>query len=251
MRSYPLYIFDLDGTLFRGKEPIPYAVETVNLLAARGSMIRYVSNNSSQSRASFAEKLSNMGYPAVPESVVSSALGAAKLAASQGVRSVFVVGEQGLVETLSESGIVAVSSMQQAEAVVVGICWDFTYAWLNDALQQLIGGARLIATNRDATYPIEHGQVKPGAGSIVAAIEACSGKSAQSVGKPDPFLIQMILDETGIAPKDTLVVGDRYETDVVSGEAAGCDTLLVLSGVTKEPIAGQPWCHDLRVLGVS
>lgn len=248
MRRYPLYIFDLDGTLYRGEEAIPFAVETVQRLREDGATIRYVTNNSSKTQAEFADKLARLGFEARPQEVYTSSIGAAQLAIEKGHRSAFVVGEPGLVETLSKVGLEISGPSEQADCVIAGICWKFTYDWLNQALQQLLGGAMLIATNRDATYPIEGGRVQPGAGAIVSAIETAAGTEAESVGKPDPYMVNSILQETGVAASDALVVGDRFETDIVSGQRAGCDTLLVLTGVSESAPDGQLPVRDLRAL---
>jgi len=242
--SAKLVILDLDGTLFRGSEPTPYAAETVSELRRRGSIVRFLTNNSSQTQSALAEKLTKMGIAAVPEEVVYSSMGAAKLLVDRGQRSAFVVGEAGLEAALSARGITLTGD--RPDAVVVGICRSFTYDWLDRALQCLNQGALFVATNRDATYPLEGGRVQPGAGAIVAAIATCSGKEPIVVGKPEPTLVFQILEETGIAPDDALMVGDRMDTDIEAGLRAGVPTHLVLCGVTKIAPEGQRWSEDVR-----
>jgi 4-nitrophenyl phosphatase len=107
---------------------------------------------------------------------------------------------------------------------------------------------RFVATNRDATFPIEGGQLVPGAGAIVAALATCAGREPELVGKPDPFLIDWILRDAGVAPGDALVIGDRVETDIEAGQRAGCPVHLVLTGVTTTPPPGVAWSPD--VVGV-
>lgn len=249
MRPYGGYIFDLDGTLFRGNEPLPGAVETVKELRRRGGVIRYLTNNSSQTRTTYLEKLRSMGFEAEPEEVFSSAIGAATYCREEGLASAFVVGEAGLVSTLSGAGIEIVGSDERrADAVIAGIHRGFTYDIASEAMQQILRGARFLATNTDATYPMEEGRLIPGAGAIVAAIATCSGASPMVIGKPNPFLVELVMREAGLSAPDVLVVGDRYETDIESGRRAGCDTHLVLTGVTKAAQAGQSWSEDLRGL---
>jgi phosphoglycolate/pyridoxal phosphate phosphatase family enzyme len=252
VRAYRLYIFDLDGTLYRGAEVIPGAVETVRELRRRGAMIRFLTNNSGQTRAFYQAKLEKMGFSPSPEEISSSAIGAAKVCAERGLRSVFYVGEPGLQETLADGGLQVVNSGEElapdADAVVAGICRTLTYRWMNSALQQLLAGACFIATNTDATYPIENGKVEPGAGAIVASIKAASGIDPQVIGKPNPLLVEMVLKETGVAKADALAVGDRYETDILSGENAGIDTHLVLTGITQTAPAGVS--HSATLTGL-
>jgi 4-nitrophenyl phosphatase len=248
MRRYPLYIFDLDGTLYRGSRALPGAVETVAALRKEGSIVRFLTNNSSQTPEAQSEKLRAMGIEAKPSEILTSGVGAAHYLGEQRLTRAFVVGEPGLIEVLAAAGIHSTKQDEPCDAVLVGICRAFTYDLLNGAMQQLLKGAAFVATNTDATYPMEAGRLIPGAGSIVAAVKTCAGRDPVVIGKPNPFLVQLVLDETGIGAFDTLVVGDRYETDIVSGQAAGCDTLLVLTGVTHEAPAGQPYAADLREL---
>lgn len=259
MKSYRLYAFDLDGTLFRGEEPIEHAVETVATLRAQGAEVRFVTNNSGRTRQEFCGKLVRMGFEAEPEEVVSSATGTATYCQENGIRSAFVVGEPGLVSTLREIGVVVVNGLatglavpqpavMEVDAVIAGICRHFDYPLLDSAMQHLIRGVKFVATNRDATYPLEGGRFQPGAGSIIAALETCGGVSPFVVGKPNPFLVETIVREAGCAPSDVLVVGDRMDTDIECGRRAGCDTFLVLTGVEKEIPDGQNGAADLRAL---
>ena len=193
-----------------------------------------------------AEKLISLGFEVSVDEVYTSAMGAGRWLQWNGVTRVFVVGEEGLVATLAEYGIESVD--ENPQAVVVGICRTFTYDWMNRALQHLVAGAEFVATNADATYPLEGGRIQPGAGAIVASISESSGIEPIVIGKPKPMLIEMILEEAGKLPTETLVIGDRVDTDIEAGKAAGCQTLLVGTGVTSECPDGQPFCKDLRVL---
>ncbi len=294
MRRYPLYIFDLDGTLWRGWEAIPGAVETVAQLRAEGAQIRYLTNNSSTERKDYVHKLRQLGFEAELHEVYSSATGSASRLIELGMRTVHVLGEPGLVNTLCEAGLVVVNAdgegviqpdlsldnsgaelltpppppgegregahaprsseetlnlgKEAADALLVGICRRLTYPLLNAAMQAGLKGARFFATNADKTFPMEGGALMPGAGSIVAAVEACVGSQAEVLGKPHPYLVELILRESGVRPEDALAVGDRFDTDILSGQAAGCDTFLVLTGVEKEAPEGQAWAEDVRGL---
>ncbi len=246
--KYRGYVFDLDGTLYRGEEAISGAVEKVRELAEAGAVVRYVTNNSTQTPEFFSDKLRRLGFACEPSQVMSSAVGTAKYLADQALRSAFVVGEAGLVKVLGEHGVRAVMGEDSAEAVVVGLCHTFTYELMREAMHRIRAGARFVATNPDATFPAEKGRLDPGAGSMVAAIRACSETEPVVIGKPKPYLIQASMEGAGLTPDDTLVVGDRMDTDIESGRACGCDTFLVLTGVETKLPEGQCGGPDLQSL---
>lgn len=241
-----LFIFDLDGTLFRGEEPTPGAVETVTELRQRGAHIRFFTNNSSKTRSEQAAKLGHLGFnPAIAE-IYTAAEGAARYCQEAELHKIFLVGEASLHATFAGAGLKLVKD--SADAVVMGICRSFTYALLNEALQCLQRGSRFIATNPDPTYPLENGRIEPGAGSLIAALSTCSGQSPFVVGKPNPYLVNQILADANCPEDQALMVGDRMDTDIAAGIAAGCPTHLVLCGVTAEAPSGQPFSPDLRGL---
>jgi len=247
--DYRLYIFDLDGTLYRGDAPIPEAVAALGRLRARSKGVRFLTNNSSQAVEAVAAKLQRLGYQADPSEIETSATGTAAYLRTEGISAVQCVGEPGLVETLRQAGLQADGPDDAwapgAEAVVAGICRQFTYAHLAKAMNAIRAGARFVATNTDATYPVEGDGLIPGAGSIVAAIRTASETEPYVVGKPSPFLTQIVLERAGVTPGDALVVGDRMDTDIESGKAAGCDTLLVLTGVSREAPPGQRFARTM------
>lgn len=254
---YRAVLFDLDGTLYRGDEPIPGAVETDRALRARGVRVRYVTNNATLGREEFAAKLRRLGFPAEPGDVYSSATGTASYLVEEGLREAFVVGMPGLVQTLRTAGVKVVNADEEGvvgptpaagDAVVVGLCRTFTYPLLDGAMNAVLAGARLVATNPDATFPLEGGRFAPGAGSLVAAVKTCSGVEPFVVGKPQPYLVRTILEDAGLRPEEALVVGDREDTDIACGLAAGCPTFLVLSGVARQIPQGQPGGPDVTAL---
>lgn len=237
-----LAILDLDGTLFRGSVPIPGAKEVVEELLSRGVHVRYLTNNSTTAPDRVSEKLRGMGFPVEEGWVVTSAMGAAwRLQGSR--RRALVLGESGLVAALNSVGIDVELATDPptglpVSVVVVGLSRQATYAAIARCQSAILEGAQFIATNRDATYPIEHGGLIPGAGSLVAAVTAAGGIEPEVVGKPEPFLVQHIMAELGVSPEETIVVGDRIDTDIEAGRRAGTATFLVLSGVTPSPPEG-------------
>lgn len=245
-----LVIFDLDGTLIRGSEAIPGAVDTVLDLRSREILIRFLTNNSGSTQAGLASKLNGLGFEVSESEVFGTAPFAASVCLECGFQNVLLIGEPGLHETFLQAGISVTPRSNEVgnggyDAVVAGICRTFTYDHINQALQAIKSGATFIATNRDRTYPIEGGREQPGAGAIIGAIEAATGITPEVLGKPNPAMIQHILRETGVSASETLVVGDRVETDIEAGKAAGCQTLLVLSGATASPPPGTSCANSV------
>ena len=251
------YVFDLDGTLYRGETAIPGASAVLSELRRRGSKVLFLTNNSGQTSAAFVAKLERLGFEAHVDEVYGTGKGAAIFLEDQQIRSAFVVGEKGLADSLMERGIVVTNldsngvpgaDGEPADAVVSGICRHFSYGYLASAMRLIRGGAAFIATNRDSTYPMEGGIVVPGSGSIVAAIETCAEVTPFTIGKPNPFLLQLAMREWNLVPESTLVVGDRLDTDIACGINAGCHTHLVLTGVSIDPPAEQRFSEDLSAL---
>ena len=247
MKKYRLYIFDLDGTVYLGDDPAPHAPDVIAQLVERGSLVRYLTNSSAVEPDAVCKKLSAMGVPCRPEWVFTSGLLAARVCRERGYRTVHIVGEAPLTRAIERAGLTVVED-GAANVVLVGLCRHLDYEILDRALQCLLGGAVLMATNRDITYPVEGGAVRPGAGAIVAAIETSAGVTAEVIGKPSGRMVEQILQACGCQKEDALVVGDRVETDIASGRAAGCDTWLVLSGVANEAVGGTGSSADLRDL---
>ncbi|MDI9641221.1 HAD-IIA family hydrolase [Kamptonema cortianum] len=250
MRLYEAYLLDLDGTVYRGDEPCEGAAEAINWLLKRGSQIRYLTNNSTVSPDEVAERLKSMAIPCDPKWVLTSALATTALCKSKGHSSVAVLGETALITQLEAAGIhaIPVTSSSQATALVAGLCRSLDYDLLSTAMSRILDGADFIATNRDLRFPLPSGALKPGSGAIIAALEACTGRTPLVAGKPEPLMAQMAMESAGSVPESTLIVGDSLATDIACGQAAGCDTYLVLSGVTSSIPAGQSGGENLMEL---
>lgn len=249
---YDAYLLDVDGVLIRGDVPIEGATEAFRRLRDRAPTL-LLTNNSSRSRAQVAQRLDALGFPLSSDDVLpSSYLAAAFLSAESGSSSFWPLGEAGLIDELEAAGHRHAARPVDAEWVVVGIHRRVTYKSLSDALQALRAGARLIATNTDATLPVPGG-VLPGAGALVGAIEGMGFKPEAVVGKPNAFAYETAIARFGLSANRILMIGDRMETDIAGGDAAGLDTALLLSGVTETqpppgPL-GPTWiAADLRAL---
>ena len=240
------YLFDMDGVTNLGDTPIPGAAETITTLQRAGRNVYFLTNNSSRSRSHYQDKLAAFGISIDQRYIYTSAYAAALYLASEqrGPRksTVFVVGETGLAEELASAGLEPVvdphtRAYTQIDYVVVGIDRSFTYDKLSFAHHAVTRGhAHLIATNRDATYPTEDGEI-PGGGSIVAAVATACGVEPLTIGKPEPFALEMILRDSGSTPDQAVMVGDRLDTDIAAGNRLGMSTVLCLTGVTSRAMA--------------
>ncbi len=229
-RALQGFILDLDGVVYRGDHPVAGAPEFLAHLRAARVPYRYVTNNSSTPPYRVARRLCDMGIPATMDDVLTSAeVTVAVLSGTMPGCRVFLIGEDGIREALLAAGFVIVSDYKEAEAVVLG--WDrqLTWAKLRDAALAVRAGAPLLATNSDRTLPSEIGEV-PGAGSELAALEAATDVKARVIGKPAPTMFQHTLKLLGTPAGLTACVGDRPETDIAAGQAAGLRTIGVLSG---------------------
>jgi 4-nitrophenyl phosphatase len=222
-------VCDLDGVVYLGDESVPGAGETLERIAGGGVHIVFATNNSTTTPAGVAERIADLtGYAPDPDDVITSSVAAADLL--RGRASVaLVVGEEGIRSALADAGIATTDSPQEANAVVVGLDRSLTYERLRLAVRAVHGGALLVATNTDATYPTHDG-LWPGGGAIVAAIERAAGVDAVVAGKPHTPMIEAI--RRRLRAGDTAVVGDRPETDLALAAAAGWRRILVLSGIT-------------------
>lgn len=232
-RWFAGYALDLDGTTYLGEALLPGAAETVAALRLRGRPVVFLSNNPLHTRADYAAKLTRLGIPTPPEDVVNSSWVLVRhlQRTAPGAR-LFVIGEPSAQRELAEAGFRLVD--RAAEVDIVVACFDrtFDYRKLQIAFDAIRAGARFVATNRDAYCPTPGGGL-PDCGAIVAAVEAATGHRVDEVvGKPSPIMGAALLERLGTPPPDSLMVGDRLETDVAMGRAAGMVTALVLTGVT-------------------
>jgi 4-nitrophenyl phosphatase len=232
-------IVDMDGVLWRGPQPIGDLPAIFSRAGQRGWRIVLATNNATRSAAQYLERLAGLGVSLEPWQIVNSSLAAAHYLQQRHPQGgpVYIIGEEGLVSTLAEHGFYAAE--QNVLAVIAGMDRQLTYEKLRCATLLIRSGAPFIGTNPDRSFPTPEGQV-PGAGAILAALEAATDVAPVIIGKPAPGLYQVALERLGVPPAHTLVVGDRLETDIAGGQALGCRTALVLSGVTT-PAQAQTW----------
>lgn len=242
--AYDAALLDLDGVLYLGEDPVPYAAVALGDARAAGMRLAFVTNNASRRADAVAAHLTELGIAAHPEDVVTSAQAAARYLAARlrAGASVLVVGTEGLAQEVEAAGLRPVRTADGVEAVVQGLAPTTSWRELAEAAVALRAGAMWVAGNRDATYPSARGPV-PGNGALVAALEVATGLSPVVVGKPEPELHLTTVERVGA--RRPLVVGDRLDTDVLGARRTGTDSLLVLTGVTTlEELLAAP--SDLR-----
>lgn len=222
------FVFDLDGVVYLSEDEVPGAGRTLEILHRAGHQILFCTNNSSRTRSQSAAKIARVtGYDAHVDQIASSAISAGHLLASG--ETVIVIGGDGVTEAVTMAGA-TLSTGDTADAVVVGIDPGFDYAALHRASAAVRAGARFIATNRDVTYPTPNG-LRPGAGSIVAAVEAAAGTTPHDAGKPGPTMRALL--NSMIEREQIVMIGDRPDTDLAMAHIEGWTSVLVLTGVTE------------------
>lgn len=239
-----LVIFDLDGVVYRGDEPVVGAPELIAWLHRAGVEVRFATNNSTVTRAGYAERLVAMGINTAADEIVTSTSATVEHLKRHApeVRRVLGVGADGMRVELSDAGFEVAMAGDLApapptgapvpgfDAVIVGLDPAVDYARLAVAMSAVAAGARLVATNADARYPTPAG-FAPGAGAIVSALATATGATPEVIGKPAPAMFTAILEATGVAADACVVIGDNPAADVAGAHRAGCAAILVLTGV--------------------
>jgi len=229
-------ILDMDGVLWRENTPIGDLPSIFARIRERGLAVALATNNATKTVEEYLEKLSGFNVALEPWQIITSSLASANTLAKDFPNGgpIFVVGENGIQRALEDRGFQPIIDPQDETrpvAVVAGIDRFVSYAKLRRATLHIRAGVPFYGTNPDRTFPTPQGLV-PGAGAILASIEAATDVKPTVIGKPSPAMMYMALEKLGARPEETLVVGDRLETDIAAGQAAGCKTALVLSGVS-------------------
>ena len=250
-----LLLVDLDGVVYRATEAVPGVAAVLAARAALGDDVVYVTNNAMAYRADYVPRLAAHGAPVTMERIVTSASASASWLRERmpDVHRVLAVGAGGLERELREAGFDVVTAGYAAErmhregldgwaaaghpdAVVVGLDPNLTYLRIAVAADCVRAGAVFVATNRDPIYPTERG-FRPGAGSVVAAVETAARTAPVAVvGKPQPLLLEVAARSVGADPSAAVMIGDAI-TDVAAGIAVGARTILMLTGVTTRAMA--------------
>jgi 4-nitrophenyl phosphatase len=245
-------LLDMDGVIYVGDTALPGVQELLDYLDLTDREWLFVTNNSSRTSRAFADKLAGMDIHVGPEKILGSAEATANWLAGQ-VRPgapVIMMGEASLRDSLANKGFELVEDPFLAEVAVASIFYGVNYEALSKMTLAIRNGARFVATNPDVTLPTERGQV-PGTGSLVALLAVASAQQPEFVGKPYPGMYEQAIARVNADAGSTLMVGDRYETDIEGAIKLGMPTAGVLTGVTtQEGYASVEAPPDLVVKGL-
>lgn len=227
-------IVDMDGVLWRDNAPIGDLPKIFTRINSMGLKLILATNNSTRTVDEYHKKLKGFGVNLEDGQVITSAqaVGIYLRKNHPDGCGVYVIGQPSLKQTLEGYGLTVIEDGgENVQIVVASIDFALTYDKLKMASLLIRSGCEFISTNPDATFPTPEG-LFPGSGSVIGMLEIASGREATMIGKPAPLLYQMALERLGLAPRETLAVGDRLETDILGAQAAGIHTALVLSGVS-------------------
>lgn len=249
IRNKKAFICDMDGVIYHGKRLLDGAGEFVDWLKQQDKEYLFLTNSSERSPRQLSEKLAGMGIDIASEHFITSALATAAFLRSQmpGAR-VYAIGDFGLNEALSDAGCVLTDD--NPDYVVLGETLDYTHEKITKGLRAVMAGAKLIGTNPDISGPSESGIV-PACKALISPIELASGKQAYFIGKPNPLIMRAALKKVGCHREDSVIIGDRMDTDIIAGIESEIQTVLVLSGITsKEEVEKFPYRPNLILDGV-
>jgi 4-nitrophenyl phosphatase len=251
LENKKIFIFDLDGTIWEGQTLLPGALKVVETLKSMRKQIIYLTNNASKSRESFLKKLIALGINSSVNEIMSSGyISSIMLAQKPEIRTVFVIGSLELINMIESKGTNTLNRLHNqdilyskyldkniiADAVLTSWDMEFTYAKIRTAMELINRGAEFFATNGDVSFP-KKGQLWPGGGVMLAAVQACTGKNPKEIfGKPNINSLQYILEKLapyGTTLEDMVLIGDRLDTDILQANQMGITSILVETGVNK------------------
>ncbi len=226
------FLLDMDGVLVRGKTPVPGAQEFITRLTEREIPFLIITNNPLYSPRDLQHRLSTQGLQVPEQRIYTAAMATARFLAHQRPGgTAFVIGEAGLTSALHEVGYIMTGV--NPDYVVLGETYAYNFEQITHAVRLVAAGARFIATNPDVSGPAEQGIV-PACGATAALIERATGVAPYFIGKPNPLMMRSALNYLDVHSEDTTMVGDRMDTDIIAGIEAGMETLLVLTGITRQ-----------------
>jgi HAD superfamily hydrolase (TIGR01450 family) len=224
--------FDLDGTIYLGEKLIEGADDVISFMRERNTKICFFTNGSTRTRNQVTDKLKRMGVPIYKnDEILTSSYATAVYAAEKGIRKCYCIGAEGLLKELKEQGIEITdgsSETSSVQAIIVGLDPDFNYGKLETALNiYSTNKCRIIACNLDKSYPVENSRLKPGTGSIAAAVACSANGGIEDVGKPNTYMLKMLSRKWNFKPDEILVVGDSPESDIEMAVSFGSPSILI------------------------
>lgn len=243
------FIIDMDGVIYHGNKLLPGVKEFVKWLTDEKKRFVFLTNSSERTPKELQEKLARLGINVEKNVFYTSALATAMFLSSQKAKgSAFIIGEAGLINALYNVGYTM--NNINPDYVVIGESRSYAYEAIERSVNLVLKGAKLIGTNPDLTGPIENG-IAPATKALVAPIELATGKNAYFVGKPNPLMMRNALKKLKCNREETIIIGDRMDTDIIAGIESEIDTTLVLSGITtKEMINDFPYRPKYVLSGV-
>ncbi len=231
------FICDMDGVIYHGNNLIDGVLPFVTWLMEQEKHFVFLTNSSERTPLELSQKLKRMGLDVPVEHFYTSALATASFLKNQCPGgSAYVIGEAGLLNSLYDAGICM--NDVNPDYVVMGDTRTYNFEKIEKAIALVNNGAKLIGTNPDITGPTEQG-IMPATGALISPIEIATGKKAYFVGKPNPLMLRHAMKTLGCHSEETVIIGDRMDTDVVAGIETSTETVLVLSGVTTEKMIGN------------
>lgn len=226
------YLIDMDGVLIRGTTLIPGADLFLERLKKQNAPYLVLTNNPRYTPRDLAHHLQRLGLDIPAEAIFTSAMATARFLQIQRPNgTAYVIGSSGLTSALHEAGYILTEN--EPDYVVLGELDNYTTEMLTKAVRLIAKGARFIATNPDASGPTAEGPA-PACGALAALVERASGIAPLYIGKPNPLMMRMALKYLGVHSENTVMIGDRMDTDVIAGVQTGLETILVLSGITRQ-----------------
>ena len=224
-------VLDMDGVIWRGAEILPGVPDFFLFLRERGIPYAMATNNASKTVAEYVTRLAGLNIPIDGEHIITSAVVTADALAAEypSGTPIYVIGSDSLIGLLTARG--NVFDPKNAQVVVVGLDVNLTYEKLKIALQRIVAGAEFIGTNADLVLPVA-GEIAPGNGGVVVALQAMSGRTPRIMGKPETAMFETALARLGYPAEQTLMVGDRLGTDIEGANRAGLKSALVLTGIS-------------------
>ncbi|MGG0656705.1 TIGR01457 family HAD-type hydrolase [Rummeliibacillus pycnus] len=249
MKNYKAYCFDLDGTVYKGLDPILEAKEFIEYLQHQGIEPFFATNNAKMTGVQLQKKLHKMGIEAKVDHIMTSAMATAKYIANNFPnKTVKVLGGEGLKQAILDEGMEIVT--EDPDVLVQGMNTELTYQMLADACYDIQKGAKFVATNGDIKFPSESG-FAPGNGALAELIHNVTDVAPIYVGKPAPHMLEIIRQEFNLQKEEMVMIGDNYDTDILAGINYGIDTIHVNTGVTRtEAVKGkeQPATYTVETL---
>jgi len=237
-------VFDLDGTVYEGENLVYGALDSIDSLRSLGFSIYFCTNNSTRTRQEIAGKLVRLGIEATSASVFSAGYAAAFYLANKGYKQVGLLGMPGLKSELTAAGLTVMGSIDQGQALVIGLDQNINYSVMSMFALLLDKDIPVIACNRDRWFPGDNGELKPGCGIMADLVEALLGRDIDLVaGKPNTLLLELLSEQTGFGNGEILVVGDSIESDIAVARAFGSPAILYsphgAEGVADSTIASM------------